>query len=216
MAIRSPFLATLRCRSVTLFPLFAITVALGCLLAMLKTGPADTLSENDPRHHQSATINSTPIFSEASHEASRHADDYLRSIDTAMVNGLAVLRGGDGQSIAAQSRYFNALVAAGYAQFGSSYYDPLGSCGVAGSSARQLWHSQIRAINGQANAAGEVGKAHATLMRDRLACLDAARPALNDALAWAPAELASPSLVPAWPVGGAWPESAAERSSTNL
>ncbi|MCP1623527.1 hypothetical protein [Pseudomonas nitroreducens] len=196
--------------------MLAVTAALGCLLALFNTGPADALPQSSPPGNVAGLLSSAPIFSAPSTEALQHADDYLQSIDKAMSNGLEVLRGGDGKSIAAQSRYFNALVNAGYAQFGSSYYDPLGSCGVAGSSARHLWHTQVRAISGEANISGEVSRARTTLQRDRQSCLDAVRLPLDEAVAWAPTLVTSPSLVPIWPSAGAWPESAAERSSTNL
>ncbi|MBB4866108.1 hypothetical protein HNP46_005013 [Pseudomonas nitritireducens] len=207
---------SLKHRCVTLFPLLAITVALGCVIALFNTGPADALPKNASSISLNTSLSSAPIFSDATGDAAQHVDDYLQSIDTAMSNGAAVLRGGDGKSVAAQSRYFNALVNAGYAQFGSSYYDPLGSCGVAGSSARHLWHVQIRAVSGETNIAAEVAKARTTLQHDRQACLDAVRPTLLDSLAWAPDVLASPSLVPSWAAAGPWPESAAEGSATNL
>jgi hypothetical protein len=216
MAIQTSFLATAsrRCRQV--FPLLAVTAALGCVLALFNTGPADALPKDEPQGGLPASLNTVPIFTAPSAEAQQHADDYLQSIDKAMSNGLEVLRGGDRKSIASQSRYFNALVNAGYAQFGSSYYDPLGSCGVAGSSARHLWHTQVRAISGEANIAGEVSRARTTLQRDRQACLDAVRLSLDETVAWAPTQVISPSLVPTWATGGAWPEVTAERSSTNL
>lgn len=216
MAAYTSFLASVSRRCLHLLPLFAIMVALGCVLALFNTGPADALPQDDLPGSLSPSLSPSPIFNEANAEAAQHVDDYLQSIDTAISNGLAVLRGGDSKSIAAQSRYFNALVNAGYAQFGSSYYDPLGSCGVAGSSARHLWHTQVRAISGEANIAGEVSRARTTLQRDRQACLDVVRLPLGEAIAWAPTELTSLSLVPTWATAGAWPESAAERSSTNL
>ncbi|MGC4010270.1 MAG: hypothetical protein QM805_15555 [Pseudomonas sp.] len=216
MAIHPFFLTSASRRCLHLFPLFAVIAALGCVLALFNTGPADALPQNNPQSKLNGSLTAAPIFNEATDEASQHVDDYLKSIDTAMSNGLAVLRGGDGKSISAQNRYFNALVNAGYAQFGSSYYDPLGSCGVAGSSARHLWHTQVRAISGEANIAGEVRKARTTLQRDRQACLDAVRLPLDEAIAWAPAQVTSPSLVPTWATGEAWPEISAGRSSTNL
>jgi hypothetical protein len=216
MAAYFPFLATTSRRCLHLLPLLAITAALGCVLALFNTGPADALPKDEAQRSLSTSLSSTPIFNEVSDEAMRHADDYLQSIDIAMANGLAVLRGGESRSIAAQSRYFNALVNAGYAQFGSSYYNPLGSCGVAGSSARHLWHAQIRAVSGEADIIGEVGRARATLQRDRQACLDAVRPALQEAITWAPDELATLDLLPLGAGGAAWPKSIAGRSSTNL
>ncbi|MBD9515572.1 hypothetical protein [Pseudomonas sp. PDM22] len=216
LAMHPSLLTTTSRRCLQLFPLIAVIAALGCVLALFNTGPADALPQSDPQSSLASPLNSAPIFTEPSTEALQHADDYLLSIDKAMSNGLEVLRGGDGKSIAAQSRYFNALVNAGYAQFGSSYYDPLGSCGVAGSSARHLWHTQVRTIGGEANIAGEMRRARTTLQRDRQACLDAVRLPLDEAVAWAPTQVTSPSLVPTWATAGAWPESAAERSSTNL
>ena len=194
------------------FPLLAIIVALGCTLVLFNTGSTDDGKQRDA----ALSPRTAPIFSERNSEAFQHADDYLKDIDKAIADGVALLRGGDSKSVASQSRYFNALVNAGYAQFGSSYYDPLGSCGVAGSSARHLWHTQVRAVQGEANINGEVARARAALQRDRQACLEAGHLPLDEATAWAPDELASPSLVPTWASIGQWPESATERSSTNL
>ncbi|WP_447754003.1 hypothetical protein [Pseudomonas nicosulfuronedens] len=216
MATKTSSLATTSRRCLHLLPLLAVTVALGCVLALFNTGPADALPKEASQRSVVTALSAAPIFTDPSVEAFQHADDYLQSIDKAMANGLEVLRGGDRHSIVAQSRYFNALVNAGYAQFGSSYYDQLGSCGVAGSSARHLWHTQIRAISGETNLAGEVNKARATLQRDRQACLEAVRLPLIEAVAWAPTELTSLSLVPTWATGRPWPESPAQQSSTNL
>lgn len=216
MAIHPFFLSFASRRCLHLFPLLAVTAALGCVLALFNTGPADALPNSNAQSTPTSSLSSAPIFTDPGAEAWQHADDYLQSIDKAMSNGLEVLRGGDGKSIAAQSRYFNALVNAGYAQFGSSYYDPLGSCGVAGSSARHLWHTQVRAISGEANIAGEVSRARTTLQRDRQACLDAVRLPLDEAVPWAPGELASLALAPSWSSSGAWPQSAGETPATNL
>lgn len=216
MATYTSFPAIASQRFLQLLPLLAVTTALGLVLCLFNTGPADALPKDASLSNAALSLNAQPIFSVPSAEAFQHADDFLLSIDKAMANGLEVLRDGDGKSIASQSRYFNALVNAGYAQFGSSYFDPLGSCGATGSSARHLWHTQIRAASGAANSAGEMSKARTTLQRDRLACLEAVRPPLDEAVAWAPDELASPSLVPTWATRGPWPESAAARSATNL
>jgi len=202
-------------RCLTFFPPLAIVVALGCTLVLFNTGSSDDNRQRDIALSQ----RTAPIFTTPSAEAQQHADDYLNNIDKAMSDGLAVLRGGDSKSITSQSRYFNALVNAGYAQFGSSYYDPLGSCGVTGSSARHLWHTQIRALGGDAgqNIAGEVAKARATLQRDRQSCLDAVNPPLlEEALSWAPTALSALDLVPTWQSSAGWLESTAERTSTNL
>ena len=212
MAIQTLTSRSFRRRCQTLFPVVAIAVALGCTLVLFNTGSSD----DGKQRYAALSPSSAPIYSTPSTEAFEHADDYLKNIDKAMHDGIAVLRGGDHTSIASQSRYFNALVNAGYAQFGSSYYDPLGSCGVAGSSARHLWHTQVRAISGETNIAGEVGKARTTLQRDRQACLDSVRLPLEEAVAWAPTQVTSPSLVPTWATSGAWPETTAERTSTNL
>lgn len=190
-----------------LLPLLAIVAGLTCMVFLLTPDSADALPGDSPLRTPPQALNATPIYSEPSTEAFEHADIYLKIIDKAMTDGLAVLRGGDGQSIASQSRYFNALVNAGYAQFGSSYYEPLGSCGVAGSSARSLWHAQIRAVSGsrQANLSGEVHKALATLQHDREACLSAVRLVPDEPLSWAPSALSALSLVPAWSTAAPWP-----------
>ncbi|PJI46529.1 MAG: hypothetical protein CTR55_23385 [Pseudomonas sp.] len=216
MAIQTSLLASISRRCLHLLPLLAVTVALGCMVALFNTGPADALPKEASQRSVAPPLSAAPIFTAPSVEAFQHADDYLQNIDKAMANGLEVLRGDDRKSIVAQSRYFNALVNAGYAQFGSSYYDPLGSCGVAGSSARHLWHTQIRAISGEADIAGEVSKARATLQHDRKACLEAVRPPLEEAITWAPTELSTWELVPVGLDRAAWPKSAAQRSSTNL
>ncbi|WP_152226732.1 hypothetical protein [Pseudomonas sp. SCB32] len=218
MATYIPTLPRLSRNLPVLLPLLAISIGLSCMVVLLAPHAVDTLPSDSPLRPPTQTLNVTPIYSEPSTEAFEHADAYLKTIDKAMTDGLAVLRGGDGQSIASQSRYFNALVNAGYAQFGSSYYEPLGSCGVAGSSARSLWHTQIRAVSGsrQANLSGEVHKALVTLQHDREACLSAVHLVPDEPLSWAPAALATLNPVPTWSDATSWPEIVAERSSTNL
>lgn len=214
MAIQTLTSRSFRRRCQTLFPVVAIAVALGCTLVLFNTGSSD----DGKQRYAALSPSSAPIYSTPSTEAFEHADDYLKNIDKAMHDGIAVLRGGDHTSIASQSRYFNALVNAGYAQFGSSYYDPLGSCGVTGSSARHLWHTQIRALGASQGqyTAGEISKARATLQRDRQACLDAVQLPLEEAISWAPTALPTFNLVPTWQNSGSWLDSTAERSSTNL
>ncbi|MFV3308612.1 hypothetical protein ACNFBT_25390 [Pseudomonas sp. NY15181] len=201
-----------------LLPLLATAAGLTCMVYLLTPDSADALPGDSPLRAPAQSLNPAPIYSEPSTEALEHADQYLKIIDKAMSDGLAVLRGGDGQSIASQSRYFNALVNAGYAQFGSSYFEPLGSCGVAGSSARNLWHTQIRAVSGtrQENLSGEVHKALVTLQHDREACLSAVRLVPDEAQQWAPTTLSALNPVPAWNNASPWSEIVAERSSTNL
>ncbi|WP_207882173.1 hypothetical protein [Pseudomonas sp. 30_B] len=218
MATYLPTLPRLSHNLPVLLPLLAIAVGLTCMVFLLTPNSVDALPGDSPLRPPAQTLNAAPIYNEPSAEAFEHADAYLKTIDKAMTDGLAVLRGGDGQSIASQSRYFNALVNAGYAQFGSSYYEPLGSCGVAGSSARSLWHTQVRAVSGsrQANLSGEVHKALVTLQHDREACLSAVRLVPDEPLSWAPAALATLNPVPAWSDAASWPEIVAERTSTNL
>lgn len=218
MATYIPTLPRLSRNLPILLPLLATAVGLTCMVFLLTPDSADALPTDSPLRAPPLALNTAPIYSEPSPEAFEHADAYLKIIDKAMTDGLAVLRGGDGQSIASQSRYFNALVNAGYAQFGSSYYEPLGSCGVAGSSARSLWHTQIRAVSGsrQANLSGEVHKALVTLQHDREACLSAVRLVPDEPLSWAPAALSALNPVPAWSNAAPWPEIVAERASTNL
>lgn len=180
--------------------LLAILTGLTCLGLLLSTGPADTLPTTAQSRPATGSLIAAPIYNEPGAEAFEHAQRYLESIDTALSNGLAVLRSGDAESITAQNRYFNALVNAGYAQFGASYYDPLGSCGVAGSSARQLWHIQVRALSGadQGNVGSEVRRAGAVLKSDRQACLESVQISLEAPQRWTPAALAEATPKPRW------------------
>ncbi|WEJ71775.1 hypothetical protein [Pseudomonas sp. PSE14] len=201
-----------------LLSLLSTVIGLTCMVHLLSPDSADALPAESPLRIPTQSLSAAPIYSEPSAEAFEHVDQYLKLIDKAMIDGLAVLRGGDGPSIASQSRYFNALVNAGYAQFGSSYQEPLGSCGAAGSSARSLWHAQIRTVSGprQEDPSGEVRKALLTLQQDREACLLAARLVPDEPLRWAPATLSALNLIPAWSNAAPWPEIIAERTSTNL
>jgi hypothetical protein len=198
-------------RSLPVLPLLLVAAALGC---------AQLLSSSEPVMPRNAAISAiaSPIYDAPGAQAQQHAVDFLGDIDKAVANGVAVLRGGDGKSIVAQGRYFNALVNAGYAQFGSSYYDPLGSCGAAGSSARHLWHTQVRALHDGASSglAAELRKAGETLEKDRRTCLAAVRPTLVGSNDWQPVELASMRVAPAWSPPAAWPGKSSGRSSTNL
>lgn len=180
--------------------LLATGLGLTCLILLLNTGPADALPNDNPVRTASTSLTATPIYNEPGAESLEHAEQYLKNIDAALANGLDVLRSGDANAVNAQNRYFNALVNAGYAQFGSSYYDPLGSCGVAGSSARHLWHTQARALKGAdlGDAGGEVRKAGATLKKDRQACLESVSITLEAPPSWKPLTLASANSAPSW------------------
>jgi hypothetical protein len=218
MANHSPASRTLLRRILPILPLLLIAAALGGAMLLSSADPLDDLADRALPRSVAIASSASPIFDAPSTEAQQHAVDFLGSIDKAVANGVEVLRGGDSKSIIAQGRYFNALVNAGYAQFGSSDYDPLGSCGAAGSSARHLWHTQVRALQeGARNAlSGELRKASDTLERDRRSCLADVSQALTGKPGWLPGELASLGLAPAVSPFAAWPESPAESPSTNL
>ncbi|MFV3371546.1 hypothetical protein ACNFH5_25540 [Pseudomonas sp. NY15435] len=202
-----------------LLPLLATSIALGCVVFLFRPTSMDDLPTTAalPQRMDHA-LDTAPIYSEPGAEAHQHARDFLDAIDKAIGNGVELLRGADGTSIQAQSRYFNALVNAGYAQFGSSYYEPLGSCGAAGSSARNVWHAQIRSANSPADnkTVSEVRKALATLQRDRDNCLDAAHPLPEEGLTWTPEPLIQSSPLPDWEHTVGWSDSAAGWPATNL
>jgi hypothetical protein len=218
MANYSPALPTLLQRSLPLLPLLLIATAVGGAMLLSSSDPLDDLTDRALPRSVAIASSASPIYDAPSAEAQQHAVDFLGSIDKAVANGVAVLRGGDSKSIVAQGRYFNALVNAGYAQFGSSYYDPLGSCGAAGSSARHLWHTQVRALQDGAHSApsGELRKATDALERDRQTCLADVSQALTGKPGWLPDELASLGLAPDGSSSAAWPESPADSPSTNL
>ncbi|QRY79962.1 hypothetical protein JVX91_02255 [Pseudomonas sp. PDNC002] len=191
-----------------LLPLLAIATALTCTTRLVQPRSSDAPAGDSASRALSPLMSSTPIYVEPGDEALRHANDYLTAIDKAGADGQAVLRGGDNQSILSQARYFNALVNSGYAQFGSSYYEPLGSCGVAGSSARHLWHVRLRAMNGQDHndLHSELSQASAILQSDRVACLQAASEGAENTSRWAPALLSFSDAAPRWQLALPWPQ----------
>lgn len=197
-------------RTPYMLSIIALSLGLACAIKLLMPNPTDSLA-NRAAPGPRAALSSTPIYSEPGAEAAEHAKAYLASIDAAMTTGLAVLRGGDSASITAQSRYLNALINDGYAQFGASYDAPLGSCGAAGSSARQLWHSQLRLVQnrGAGSSGSEVNEAQRALQKDRAACLAAAVVPRED---WAP----TVSLTPLEGRTARWPDEITGLPATNL
>ncbi|WP_256730522.1 hypothetical protein [Pseudomonas sp. ANT_H12B] len=70
----------------------------------------------------------TALHTIASTEALASATHYLSQLDSAMAEGIHLLKTNQLPELAAHSRAFKALLEAGHVQFGRSVFQPLGTC----------------------------------------------------------------------------------------
>jgi len=131
-------------------------------------------------------------YQEASQQALAAAAQLMVELGAAMQEGAPILESGDPHAMGAHSRRFGALVDSAYARFGSTIFEPLGSCGVASNYARAWWHAQTGAAlkGGIESASGGIKSALEQFQANRAECLQSADPiASAKALAEQDAEL---------------------------
>lgn len=123
-------------------------------------------------------IKSDTTYSSASDQALRSAILHIKALDKAMGDSAAILKRGVPQELGNQSRTFNELTSAGQAQFGSSVFEPLGQCFVAGVFASSWWQSQVHTTNnvGVEKITGSIGDALNAYQTARDQCLKSADP----------------------------------------
>lgn len=119
------------------------------------------------------------IYQSASPEALVAATQLMSDVDQALQDGLPLLKAGDPRALGAHSQRFDSLVEAAYANFGSTIFEPLGSCGVASNFARSGWKAQATdVVNGGAESLpGSAQDALEQFQTRRAECLESADPA---------------------------------------
>lgn len=127
-------------------------------------------------------------YKSASSESLNEAKAQMQNLAGAMKDAEAVLKRGELAKISAHSKYISSLVSAGEQKFGSTIFEPLGSCFAAGLSARTWWNAQLSATQsgGKERIPGSIKDALNEFKERRKDCLEAADPV---AVAKAEAEL---------------------------
>lgn len=91
-----------------------------------------------------ATAHAEP-FKGASPESFEQATKQMNALSKAMTDGVSILKSGDLAAVGAHSKYISSLVDSAKKQFGSTTFEPLGSCFAAGISSRTWWSAQLAA-----------------------------------------------------------------------
>lgn len=109
-------------------------------------------------------------------KAAEAAAQLMSSLERAMRDGVEVLKAGDLPAISEHSRLFADLTKSGTSQFGSTVFEPLGRCGVAGTYARAWWQAQLdSARHGGQDPTGAIKSALDEYQMNRTECLKSAR-----------------------------------------
>lgn len=85
------------------------------------------------------------VYTSASPQALARATQYLADLDTAMTQGLQILKANNLKDLSTHSQHFKALRETGQAQFGRSVFEPLGHCASAGIFANSWWQARLSA-----------------------------------------------------------------------
>jgi hypothetical protein len=120
-------------------------------------------------------------FKKASPESLEQATIQMNALDKAMIDGAAILKGGDLATISAHSKYFSSLVDSGKKQFGATVFEPLGSCFAASNFSRSWWSAQLAAAHndGVERIPGSIKDALSQFQQQRDECLQSADPVIS-------------------------------------
>lgn len=120
-------------------------------------------------------------FKEASTESLEQATKQMHALSKAMTDGASILKSGDLTAVSAHSKYISSLVDSGKSQFGSTVFEPLGSCFAAGNSSRAWWNAQLAAAHngGVEKIPGAIKSAFDEYQEKRDDCLQSADPVVS-------------------------------------
>lgn len=120
----------------------------------------------------------TAVHTIASAEALARATHYLSQLDSAMAEGIHLLKANQLPELAAHSRAFKALLEAGHVQFGRSVFQPLGTCSSAAVFANSWWQNQVSAARqgGLESIPGAIQSSVDEYTVNRAECLKQANP----------------------------------------
>ena len=118
------------------------------------------------------------VFTEATSESFTQASYQMSALNKAMKDGADLLKNGDLAAISAHSQYISSLVKKGESQFGSTVFEPLGSCFAAGLFSRSWWNAQLAATHngGIEKRPGSIADALSEYTTNRDECLKTADP----------------------------------------
>lgn len=132
----------------------------------------------EPAAHPPVASTSAPpqvLYAAPGGKAAEAASLLMSDLESAMRDGMDVLKAGDLPSISAHSRLFNNLTKSGGDNFGSTIFEPLGRCGVASTYARVWWHAQLDAArHGGEDSTGAIKSALEQYQMNRAECLKSA------------------------------------------
>ncbi|MBP5958166.1 hypothetical protein ICA16_21030 [Pseudomonas anatoliensis] len=121
---------------------WAILVAIGWYwLTPNKPTPVESVAAQTSEASPPATV-----YTSASPQALASATQYLADLDTAMTQGLQILKANNLKDLSTHSQNFKALRETGQAQFGRSVFEPLGHCASAGIFANSWWQAEVSTV----------------------------------------------------------------------
>jgi hypothetical protein len=123
----------------------------------------------------------TALHTIASAEALASATHYLSQLDSAMAEGIHLLKANQLPELAAHSRAFKALLETGHVQFGRSVFQPLGTCSSAAVFANSWWQAQLVAARqgGTESIPGAIQSSLNEYKINHAECLKQANPSTN-------------------------------------
>ncbi|HHS7810325.1 hypothetical protein [Pseudomonas putida] len=121
------------------------------------------------------------VYTSASPQALVSATQYLADLDTAMIQGLQILKANNLKDLSTHSQHFKTLRETGQVQFGSSVFEPLGHCASAGIFANSWWQAQVSATRqgGKESVPGAIQSQLDQFQTNRVECLDSATPSTD-------------------------------------
>lgn len=132
---------------------------------------------------ESEALPPTAQHNRASAEALSSATRYLSQLDSAMAEGMHLLKANQLPELAAHSQVFKSLLEEGYAQFGRSVFQPLGRCSSAAFFANSWWQAQVTAVRqgGTEPIPGSIQSHLDEYTLNRADCLQSANPSVETA-----------------------------------
>ncbi|WP_204126642.1 hypothetical protein [Pseudomonas ogarae] len=130
---------------------------------------------------ESEALPPTARHNRASAQALSSATQYLSQLDSAMVEGIHILKANQLPELAAHSQVFKTLLEDGYAQFGHSVFQPLGKCSSAAVFAHSWWQAQVIAVRqgGTETIPGSIQSHLDEYKLNRADCLKSANPSVE-------------------------------------
>ncbi|MGR4973018.1 hypothetical protein ACIPQ1_09180 [Pseudomonas sp. LARHCG127] len=132
---------------------------------------------------ESEALPSAAQHNRASAQALSSATRFLSQLDSAMAEGMYILKANQLPELAAHSQLFKSLLEEGYAQFGRSVFQPLGRCSSAAVFANSWWQAQVTAVHqgGTETIPGAIQSHLDEYTLNRADCLQSAAPSADTA-----------------------------------